>query len=98
MGACTMGMLRVLPLRVAHGRLRAGAVAHVWRGTHPERQRKSAPGISPSVLPVRNSRRGAEPPRKARSSIARRGARDATGRRGSEGTAPVLKSKAGPNR
>ena len=66
-----------------------------WDARRP--QRKSARGISPSVRPERNSRRGAEPSGRARSCIARRAARDATGRQAIDGKAPILKSKAGPN-
>ena len=54
-------------------------------------------GISPSVPPERNSRRGAEPPRRARRSIARRGCAGCRGATGIGGKAPILKSKAGPD-
>ena len=51
-------------------------------------RRKSARGISPSVLPERNSRRGAERRRRAPRCIAR-SARAATGRRGSRAERPL---------
>ena len=90
-------------LRLGFSRSRCSWASPRWRSRRPTAsdarrpQRKSARGISPSVRPERNSRRDAEPPRRARSSIARRGARDATGRRASTARRPILKSKAGPN-
>ena len=85
MGAFTMRLLRLLLLVMILGVCRMAGHSRppmVWEGPRP--QKKSVPGISRSVLRERNSRRGAEPPRKARSSFGRRGARDATGQQGSE--------------
>ena len=98
MGASPMALLKVLALRVAHGRPPCWRSRRrmAWDARRP--QRKSARGISPSVRRERNSRRGAEPSGRARSCIARRAARDATGRTGIDGKAPILKSKARPKR
>ena len=65
-----------------------------WDARRP--QRKSARGISPSVLPERSFRRGAERRRRAPRFIARRCA-GCHGATGIEGKAPIMKSKAGPD-
>ena len=56
-------------------------------------QRKSARGISPSVLPERNSRRGAELSKEGAQVYRAKGCAGCHGATGIEGTAPILKSK-----
>src|SRR4029077_7136186 len=58
---------------------RARRIPTEWDARRP--LRKSARWISPSARPEKNSRREKALPRRARSSIARRDARDATARR-----------------
>ena len=79
MGASTMRILRLLPFVLLLGGA-ALAQSPTYGVGSTQAMRKSVPGISPSVLRERNSRRGAERPRKALWSIGGRGARDATGR------------------
>ena len=91
MGAFTMGSPKLLPLVTILGICSHMGLAQspthnrppmVWDGPRP--RKKSVPGISRSVLRERNSRRGAEPPRKARNSFGRRDAPDVMGQPGSE--------------
>ena len=90
-----MGSRRVLPfafaLLMGVSALAQGPTYGI--GTHADRRGNPRAGISPSVRPERNSRREKAPPRKARRSIARRDARDATARRASAARRPILKSK-----
>ena len=82
-------LLKASRVRVAPGERRAGAVAaSIGVGRTPTRRGNPCLGYLHQSDRRRNSRRGAEPPRKARRSIARRDARDATARDGTGGRLP----------
>ena len=87
--------LRALVIGGAHGRpprWRRGPRS-AWDARRA--RKKSAPWTSPSVRPVTSSRRGAEAPKRARR-LYRTKCQACHGAGGFGGTAPILKSKMGP--
>ena len=66
-----------------------------WDARRP--RRKSARGISPSVRPARNFRRGHGTAREGAQLYRAKGCAGCHGATGVEGTAPILKSKRGPD-
>ena len=82
MGACAMGLLRLVPSSCCSWGAAVLAQAPTYGDrTHAEPQKKSAPWISPSVQREWNCLRGAEAPRRARSSTSRKRAPSAMAQR-----------------
>ena len=77
-----MGSLKLLlPVMILGMCSGVGAVAHLWFGNRPRPRKKSVPGISPSVLTERNSRRGSGTAKEGAQLYVQKGARHATGNR-----------------